>query len=189
MLKPKLARLSKVWSISAGTTLALVLGSLGLLPTVGLAQNQSITATSAQLETLYLNNNRTYSHNLVADKRGVIDGIVIPKGATIVGKYVPAKGGLRYVAEAVTYDRYSYRISAISPVLEDVKDPRDRTAGAIAEDAAIGAAGGTVIGEVFGSAGVGEILGGAAAGAVVGNVTADRVVVIDPNRQIVLQDN
>lgn len=187
MLETK--NLIKILNRATWTTIALILSSWGLSPPAGLAQNSSITATSAQLETLYLNNNRTYSYNLVAAERGVIDGIVIPTGATIVGKYVPAKGGLRYVAEAVTYDRYSYRISAISPVLEDVKDPKDRSAGAIAEDAAIGAAGGTVIGEVFGSAGVGEILGGAAAGAIVGNVTADRVVVIDPNAPIVLYDN
>ncbi|MEM7762174.1 MAG: hypothetical protein AAF298_29265, partial [Cyanobacteria bacterium P01_A01_bin.40] len=84
--------------------------------------------------------------------------------------------------------RYSYRISAISPVLKDVKDPRDTSAGAIAEDAAIGAAGGTILGEIFGDAGAGEILGGAAAGVVVGNVTADRVVVIDPGIPIILYD-
>ena len=181
--------LKKIFSVSTGTTLALILGSWGLSPPVALAQSRSLAATSAQLETLYLNNNRSYSYNLVASKRGVMDGIVIPAGATIVGKYVPAKGGLRYIAEAVTYDRYSYRISASSQVLEDVKDPRDTSVGAIVEDAAIGAVGGTILGEVFGDAGVGEILGGAAAGVLVGNVTADRVVVIDPKTPIVLYDN
>lgn len=181
--------LPKILSIPIGTTFAIILSSWGLFASPVIAQNRSFAATSAQLETLYLNNNRNYSYNLVAEKRGVIDGIVIPKGATIVGKYVPAKGGLRYVAEAVTYDRYSYRISAISPVLEDVKDPRDRSAGAIAEDAAIGAAGGTILGEIFGNAGAEEIIGGAVAGAVVGNVTADRVVVIDPKAIITLYDN
>ena len=67
--------------------LALMVSTWGLLPTVGLAQNKLIKATSAQLETLYLNNDRTYSYNLVAQNRGVIDGIVIPAGATIVGQY------------------------------------------------------------------------------------------------------
>ena len=180
--------LKKIFSISSLTTLAVILGSLGVSPPVGLAQSRSITATSAQLETLYLNNNRSYSYNLMAANRGVIDRIVIPQGAIIVGKYVPAKGGLRYIAEAVTYDRYSYRISASSSVLEDVKDPRDTSVGAIAEDAAIGAAGGTILGEIFGDADAKEILGGAAAGVVVGNVTADRVVVIEPKAPIVLYD-
>ncbi|MBE9047677.1 hypothetical protein IQ255_25285 [Pleurocapsales cyanobacterium LEGE 10410] len=169
--------------------MALVVGSSALSPTIGLAQSRPLEATSAQQETLYLNNDRTYSYNLVAAERGVIDGVVIPASATIVGKYVPAEGGLRYIAEAVTYDRYSYSISASSPILEDIKDSRDTSAGAIAEDAAIGAAGGTVIGEIFGSAGAGEIIGGAAAGAAVGNLTADRVVVIDPESSIVLYDN
>lgn len=189
MYKVKHKKPHPLSSISTWTTAALILSSWGLSPSIGLAQNGSITATSAQLETLYLNNNRTYSYNLVADRRGVIDRIVIPAGATIVGKYIPAKGGLRYIAQAVTYGKYSYPISASSGVLKDVKDPRDTSAGAIIEDAAIGAAGGTVLGEIFGDADVEEILGGAAAGVVVGNVTADRVVVIDPKAPIILYDN
>ncbi|NJL83647.1 MAG: hypothetical protein HC890_13105 [Chloroflexaceae bacterium] len=178
--------------------LGLAAATLGLTPAIGsaqvetpqllIAQGAMIQSTSAQRETLYLNNDRTYAYNLIAAERATIDGITIPAGATIVGRYEPAPGGLRYVATAVTYGNYSYPISATSGVLEDVKDPRDTSAGAIAGDAAIGAAGGTVIGEVFGEAGVGEILGGAAAGAVVGNVTADRVVVIESDRPIVLYD-
>ena len=189
MSKVKYRKPNPLLSISTWTTAALILGSWGLSPSIGLAQSRSITATSAQREILYLNNDRTYSYNLVANRRGVIDGIVIPAGATIVGKYIPAKGGLRYIAEAVTYGKYSYRISASSGVLKDVKDPRDTSAGAILGDAAIGAAGGTILGEVFGDADAGEILGGAAAGVVVGNVTADRVVVIEPKAPIVLYDN
>lgn len=176
-------------SISTWTTLAVVVSSSVLSSTIALAQNRTITAKSAQQETLYLNNDRTYSYNLVAKERGVIDGIVIPAGATIVGKYVPAEGGLRYIAEAVTYDRYSYSISASSQVLKDIKDSRDTSAGAIAEDAAIGAAGGTIIGEIFGDAGAEEIIGGAAAGAAVGNITADRVVEIEPEDNITLYDD
>lgn len=153
-----------------------------------IAQSISLKAESAQEETLYLNNDRTYSYNLIAQERGVIDGIVIPAGATIVGKYVPAEGGLRYVAEAVTYGNYSYNISASSGVIKDVKDPRDTSAGAIAEDAGIGAAGGTILGEVFGDAGAAEIIGGAAAGVATGNITADRVVVIEPNSTIALYE-
>lgn len=154
-----------------------------------LSQSGTISATSAQQETLYLNNNRTYSYNLVAQERGSIDGVTIPAGATIVGKYVPTDGGLQYVAEAVTYGNYSYNISASSQTLTDVKDPRDTSAGAIAGDAGIGAAGGAIVGEVLGDeANVEEIVGGAAAGAAVGNVTADRVVVIEPNEIISLFD-
>lgn len=155
-----------------------------------IAQSNTLTATSAQQETLYLNNDKTYSYNLVATEQTTIDGITVPAGATIVGRYVPADGGLRYEAQAVTYDQYSYSINATSQVIEDVKDPRDRSAGSIAGDAAIGAAGGAVLGEVLGDeANVEEIIGGAAAGAAVGNVTAERVVVIEPDAPITLYSN
>ncbi|GAB4228122.1 MAG: hypothetical protein Kow0049_08800 [Stanieria sp.] len=180
------------------TAVTILVGNGIFLNLVATAQNynsilisqnntNTIQATSAQKETLYLNNDRTYSYNLIAGEKTVIDGVVIPAGATIVGKYVPAKGGLRYVAEAVTYGDYSYRINATSDILKDVKDPKDTSAGAIATDAGIGAAGGAILGEVLGGgAGVGEIVGGAAAGAAVGNITADRVVVIEPDTPITL---
>ena len=151
-----------------------------------IAQTRTIEARSAQQDTLYLNNNKTYSYNLIATQKGTIGNVTVPVGATIVGKYVPTEGGLRYEAQAVTYDQYSYNISARSETLTDVKDPRDTSAGAVAEDAGIGAAGGVVLGEVLGDANVGEAVGGAAAGAAVGNVTAERVVVIEPDESIVL---
>ena len=147
-----------------------------------IAQASVLQAQSAQQETLYLNNDRTYSYNLVAKEQGVIGGITVPAGATIVGKYVPAE------AEAVTYDDNSYTINASSEVIEDEKDPRDTSTGAVAEDAGIGAAGGAVLGEVFGDAGATEIIGGAAAGAATGNLTAERVVVIEPDAEITLYE-
>ena len=154
-----------------------------------IAQSKTIEAKSAQKDTLYLNNNKTYSYNLIATQGGTIGNVTIPVGATIVGKYVPAEGGLRYEAQAVSYDQYSYNISARSETLTDVKDPRDTSAGAVAEDAGIGAAGGVVLGEVLGDASVGEAVGGAAAGAATGNLTADRVVVVKPDESIVLYGN
>ena len=154
-----------------------------------IAQSRTIEAKSSQKETLYLNNDRTYDYNLVATQKGTIGNVTVPVGATIVGKYVPTEGGLRYEAQAVTYDQYSYRISAQSETLTDVKDPRDTSAGAVAEDAGIGAAGGLVLGEVLGDANVEEAVGGAAAGAATGNITADRVVVVKPDELIVLYAN
>ena len=149
------------------------------------AQSRTIEAKSAQKETLYLNNDRTYSYNLIATQKGTIGNVTVPVGATIVGKYVPSEGGLRYEARAVTYDQYSYTINASSETLNDVKDPRDTSTGAVAEDVGIGAAGGLILGEVIGGgAGAGEIIGGAAAGAATGNLTADRVVVIKPDESI-----
>ena len=163
-------------------------GAEATISTLISQRRSSLNAESAQSETLYLNNDRTYAYNLIAQTTGTIDNITIPAGATIVGKYVPAEGGLRYVAEAVTYDNYSYAINASSGVIEDVKDPRDTSTGAVAEDAGIGAAGGLVLGEVFGDAGAVEIIGGAAAGAAAGNLSADRVVVIEPDQAIALYE-
>lgn len=194
-----MSNLRKVNNFFIPTTTALVFLSAGFItnrpslaeatPQYSIAQSSpSVTATSAQSQTLYLNNDRTYSYNLIARERGAIGDVTVPAGATITGKFVPADGGLRYVAEAVTYDDYSYTINASSGVIKDVKDPRDTSAGAIAKDAGIGAAGGTVLGEVLGDAGAAEIVGGAAAGAATGNLTADRVVVVEPNSAIALYE-
>jgi len=150
------------------------------------AQNRFITATSAQNSTLYLNNDRSYSYNLEVVSGGRFSGLNVPAGATIVGQYVPAEGGLRYNANAVVINGRTYNIDGVSRVIEDVKDPRDTDVGSVAEDSAIGAAGGLVIGEILGDADVGEAVGGAVAGGVVGNVTADRVVVVEPDRPITL---
>lgn len=186
-------------SISGLTTAIILLGTVVLFPRTLLSQelftqflisqSSSLQAKSAQKETLYLNNDRVYSYKLKAARNTSINGINIPAGATIVGRYEPAKGGLRYVANALVFNDRTYKINATSEVLKDVKDPRDTSAAAIAEDAGIGAAGGLVLGEVLGDADVEEIIGGAAAGGVVGNVTAERVVVIKPDITITLYNN
>ncbi len=157
-------------------------------PVQYVAQSRTIEARSAQQKTLYLNNNRVYYYNLIATQNGTIGNVTVPVGATIEGKYVPADGGLRYVATAVTYGKYSYPINAKSQTLTGVKDPRDTSAGSVAEDAGIGAAGGLAIGEILGKGNVGEAIGGAAAGAAVGNLTADHVIVVKPDDSIALYD-
>lgn len=147
---------------------------------------KSIRASSIQKDTLYLNSDRSYPYNLRVNSALKVGNLSIPAGSIIQGRYVPAKGGLRYVASGVVVKGRTYSINATSDVIKDVKDPRDTSAGAVAGDAAIGAAGGAVIGEIFGSVDAEEVIGGAVAGGVVGNVTADRVVVIKPNREITL---
>lgn len=151
-----------------------------------IAQNNNsfLTTTSAQSGTLYLNHDRRYSYNLEVTRGGRFAGLNVPEGSIIRGQYVPAEEGLRYVAKAVVVNGQTYNINARSDVLETMKDPRDTSGGAIAEDAGIGAAGGAIVGEIFGDAGAGEIIGGAAAGAAVGNLTADQVVVIEPDDPI-----
>jgi len=177
--------------LAAGS--ALLFGTPLLVPEVAQAQNQmvvaqtaTIPATSAQNQTLHLNNDKVYSYNLEVARGTTIDGMYIPAGATILGRYEPASGGLRYVATGVRMNGRTYNLDATSEVIEDQKDPRDTSAGSIAEDAGIGAAGGAILGEVFGDADIEEIIGGAVAGGVAGNVTADRVVVIEPEETIIL---
>jgi len=152
------------------------------------ASDSTIRTTSAQQQTLYLNNDKTYSYALTVSQRTTVDGRTLPKGATIFGSYRPADGGLRYVAEAAKFDGQTISLNAASRTIEDEKDPRDTSAGAIAKDAGIGAAGGAAAAEVFGDIDVAEVVGGAAAGAAVGNVTADRVVVVEPDEEIVLRE-
>ena len=156
------------------------------LPEAAIAQAATIPTSSAQQDTLYLNTDRAYSYNLTVEQGVTVNGLYLPPGAEIQGQYVPAEGGLRYNASSVIVDGRSYPLNASSEVLEDIKDPRDTTAGSIAEDAGIGAAGGLVLGEILGDAGLGAIVGGAAAGAATGNLTADRVVVVEPNQPISL---
>lgn len=159
--------------------------ALATLPdAIQIAQAEVIPTTSIQEETLYLNNDRAYSYNLEVEQGVTVNGLYLSPGSEIQGQYVPADGGLRYEASSVIVNGRTYSLNATSDVITDIKDPRDTNAGAIAEDAGIGAAGGLVLGEILGDAGIGEIIGGAAAGAATGNITADRVVVVDPNKII-----
>ena len=155
------------------------------------AQGESALRTTLkqQSDTLYLNKTKTYDYDLVLRSESAIGGQRLPVGAIVRGRFEPAEGGLVYVADSVELGDRIVRISAVSELMRDRKDPRQTSTGAILTDAAIGAAGGYVLGEVLGDAGVIEVLGGAAAGAVIGNTTAPFVVVIRPEDQIVLYSN
>ncbi|MCJ2544020.1 hypothetical protein JX360_14095 [Synechococcus bigranulatus str. 'Rupite'] len=69
-------------------------------------------------------------------------------------------------------------------MIHDEKDPRQYSAESIAEDAAIGAVGGTVLGLLTGGVSALGVIGGAGAGVAVGNITAPQVVVLRPNQTI-----
>ena len=148
----------------------------------------SVEVVTQTDETLYFNPDTTYELPMIVNSSVVVDGINLPAGTVIEGRLEPAPGGLRYVATGIQGGGLRTPLSASSAVLEDVKDPRETSAGSIAGDAAIGAAGGAVIGAVLGDGvSVVEVLGGAAAGVLVGNVTAQRVVILEPNKAISLQ--
>lgn len=159
-------------------------------PASGVAQGSSALRTTLEQDnTLYLNRDKTYSYDLVLRSAGAIGQQRLPVGTVIRGQFEPAEGGLVYVANSVEVADQIYRVNATSELLRDRKDPRQTSTGAVLTDAAIGAAGGYVLGEVLGNAGVWEVVGGAAAGVVVGNTTAPFVVIIKPEDQIVLYSN
>ena len=155
-------------------------------PIVQTKQSTVIRAVIEGDETLYLDEDRSHELNLRVDRRTTVDGFSLPAGSTIVGRFEPFDGGLRYVANSAEVGGRVIRFRANSEVFDPRKDPRETSVGSIATDSAIGAAAGAAIGEIFGSIDVLEVLGGAAAGAVVGNITAPSVVVIDSDDSILL---
>ena len=148
--------------------------------------NGELQTTLERNETLYLSKNETYSQNLVLRSATAIGGRRLPVGTIVRGRFEPADGGLVYVANSVEIAGQIYQINAVSELLRDRKDPRQTSTGAILTDAAIGAAGGYVLGEIFGRPDLLEVVGGAAAGVVVGNTTAPFVVVVRPEDPIML---
>ncbi|MEO0536222.1 MAG: hypothetical protein AAF215_20400 [Cyanobacteria bacterium P01_A01_bin.123] len=147
----------------------------------------TLSASTSNSETLYLAPNETVAQDLRLDTAATINGRDIPAGSVIRGQFEPVNGGLRYVANSAEVGDRIYSFSAASDTLHDVKDPRETSTGAILGDAAIGAAGGALLGEIFGNADILEVVGGAAAGVVVGNVTAQRVVIVEPTEALTLQ--
>jgi hypothetical protein len=153
---------------------------------------QAIPATTLQVlstteETLYLGSGDVVERSLRVNQATTFNGVSIPAGAILRGQFEPVNGGLRYVTEGVQIGSQVYRLRAQSDLLHDVKDPRETSSGAILGDAAVGAAGGALISEVFGDVSWGGVVGGAAAGVIVGNVTAQRVVIIEPNQPLTLK--
>ncbi|MGF1459946.1 MAG: hypothetical protein ACFBSG_13075 [Leptolyngbyaceae cyanobacterium] len=154
-------------------------------PSRAIAQIRVMTQSE---ETLYFQPDTAYELPLVVETAVTVNGRQLPAGTVIQGRLEPVSGGLRYVATGVSAGGFQQSLAASSELLPDVKDPRETSTRAIAGDAAIGAAGGAVIGAVIGDGiCILEILGGAAAGVAVGNITAQRVVIIEPNEPVVLQ--
>ncbi|MEM7793385.1 MAG: hypothetical protein AAF579_02905 [Cyanobacteria bacterium P01_C01_bin.118] len=151
--------------------------------------NQTLTTAIRSDETLYLNKDEVHEYNLLLENRVSVGDRFLPAGSIIRGQFEPVDGGLRYVADSAEVGDRIFEINAVSETLTDRKDPRQTDTDDIIEDAAIGAAGGLIVGEVLGDADFLEILGGAAAGVVVGNVTAPTVVVIEPDDSILLYQN
>jgi hypothetical protein len=150
-------------------------------------QTTLIEVITQSEETLYFSPNTIYSLPLRVSRTVTVDGVTLPAGTVIEGRLEPVEGGLRYVSSHIQAGGLQRSLVASSDVLRDVKDPRETSAGAITGDAAIGAAGGAILGVILGDGiSFGEIIGGAAAGVIVGNVTAQRVVVIEAGQPVIL---
>ncbi|PZO19750.1 MAG: hypothetical protein DCF25_07780 [Leptolyngbya foveolarum] len=148
-----------------------------------------LRTTLEREETLYLNKDKTYDYDLVLRAASAIGNQRLPVGTVVRGRFEPAEGGLVYVANSVEIADRILPIRAASELLRDRKDPRQTSTGAILTDAAIGAAGGYLLGEVFGRPDLWKVAGGAAAGVLVGNTTAPAVVIVKPEDAIVLFAN
>ncbi|MEN9231036.1 MAG: S-layer homology domain-containing protein [Thermostichus sp. DG02_5_bins_236] len=156
-----------------------------------LAAGTLMQTTSTFNERLYIAPNETRPLSLIVNNpiRNAQGEIVVPYGSRVDGRFEPAPGGTRFVAESVIVNNQLFPLAAQSDVIHDVKDPRYTTSGKIIQDAAIGAAAGAILGLVTGDNAIAteEVLGAGAAGAVIGNVTAPQVVVLDPNQVIELR--
>ncbi|MEO1619981.1 MAG: hypothetical protein AAFU53_02990 [Cyanobacteria bacterium J06632_3] len=127
-------------------------------------QNSEVLQTRLNLnETLYLDRKATYDYDLVLQNEATLGGRRLPVGTIVRGEFRPAEGGLVYVADSIELADRIFQISAVSELMRDDKDPRQTSAGAILTDAAIGAVGGYVLGEVFGDPDIWEVAAGAGA--------------------------
>ncbi len=177
---------STLIALSAGPVLAQAAPTEPTAPVIVAQTTQPLSTVIRSDETLYLSKDEVHKYNLILENRTAVGDRFLPEGSIIRGQFEPVDGGLRYVANSAEVGDRIFDLSATSDILTDQKDPRQTDTDDIIEDAAIGAAGGLIIGEVLGDADFLEILGGAAAGVVVGNVTAPTVVVIEPDQSILL---
>ncbi len=132
----------------------------------------------------------TVAQNINSESRRV----VIPAGSRIEGELRPAEGGTRFVAEELIIKSGSRTqrlpIDATSEVITDTEVITEKTSPDILKGAAIGAAAGAVLSEIFGGIDLGEVLAGAGVGALASTILGGRkeeeveVVVVRPEQDL-----
>jgi hypothetical protein len=174
-------------------------GSVGQAPTTPTFEVQVSTVAAGTLipvvstaaDRLLIAPNETRPVSMIVQNpiRNTRGDIVIPFGSRVDGRFEPAVGGTRFVADTVIIDNQVFSLVAQSDVIHDVKDPRQTNTGQVVQDAAIGAAAGAILGLVTGDRAIAteEVLAAGVAGAAVGNITAPRVSIIDPNQAITIR--
>lgn len=119
--------------------------------------------------------------------------VVIPQGSEINGELRPTDDGTQYVAREVIIKRRNrdqrFPIEASSGVITRTETINEKTSRDVLKGAAIGAAAGAVLSEIFGDIDLGEVLAGAGVGALATVLQGKRekeveVVVVDPERDL-----
>lgn len=132
----------------------------------------------------------TVAQDISADS----ERVVIPAGSRIEGELRPAEGGTRFVAKELIIKSGSrtqrFPIDATSEVITDREVITEKTNPDILKGAAIGAAAGAVLAEIFGDIDLGEVLAGAGVGALASTILGGRkekeveVVVVRPEQDL-----
>ena len=153
-----------------------------------LRAGDALGATFVDDDTLYFDPREIraaslYIRNDVFDASG---NVAIPAGTMVTGQFRPVEDGTQFIADSLVIDNQAFPLAAQSQTIASQRDPRQVSAGAIAQDAAIGAGIGLVLSAITGDRAIAteEILGAAAVGAVVGNVTAPEAIAISPDTDI-----
>lgn len=158
------------------------------LQTALLRAGDTLGATFVDNDTLYFDPRETRASSLYirSDVFDASGNVVIPSGTLITGQFQPVEDGTQFIADSLVLGDRAFPLFAQSQTIESQRDPRQVSAGAIAQDAAIGAGVGLVLSAVTGDRAIAteEILGAAALGAVVGNVTAPEAIAIPPDTDI-----
>lgn len=153
-----------------------------------LRSGDALGTTYSADNTLYFDPRETRAGSLQVrtDIYDASGNVVVPAGSLVTGLFQPVGDGTQFVADSMVIGDRAFPLVAQSQTIPAQRDPRQTSAGAIAQDAAIGAGIGLVLSAIAGDRAIAteEVLGAAALGAVVGNVTAPKAIAIDPGTDI-----
>ena len=153
-----------------------------------LRSGDALGTTFMANDTLYFDprETRPVSLEVSTDIYDASGNVVVPAGALVTGLFQPVGDGTQFVADSMVIGDRAFPLIAQSQTIDAQRDPRQTSAGAIAQDAAIGAGIGLVLSAITGDRAIAteEVLGAAALGAVVGNVTAPNAIAIAPGTDI-----
>ena len=124
------------------------------------------------------------------DLRSPLGTVLVPAGSDIQGELRPTSGGTQFVAQDVILSNSGQRLPfyATSNVVTRKERISRRNGDAILRGAAVGAAAGAVLAEIFGRIDLIDVVGGAGIGALAGLITGGNreveVLVVEPARDL-----